>query len=130
MSPVPFEYHRAGSVDEAVALLGRFGESARLVAGGHSLLPPMKLPLADPRPLVDIRRIPGLSGVREEGGALTIGAATPHHMLERSAVIRERLPMISEAAAQIGDAQGRNMGPIGGSPAHADPAADMTADRL
>ena len=130
MYPVPFEYHRAGSVDEAVALLGRFGESARLLSGGHSLLPLMKLRLAEPRHLVDIRRIPGLSGVREEAGALIIGAATPHHVLERSSVIRERLPMLSEAAAQIGDAQVRNMGTIGGSLAHADPAADLPAVML
>jgi len=130
MYPVPFEYHRAGSVDEAVALLGRFGESARLVAGGHSLVPLMKLRLAEPRHLVDIRRIPGLSGVREEGGALVIGAATPHQVLERSPVVRQRLPMLSEAAAQIGDAQVRNMGTIGGSLAHADPAADLPAVML
>jgi aerobic carbon-monoxide dehydrogenase medium subunit len=130
MYPVPFEYHRAGSVDEAVALLGRFGESARLLAGGHSLLPLMKLRLAEPRHLVDIRRIPGLSGVREEGDALIIGAATPHQVLERSPVIRERLPMLSEAAALIGDAQVRNMGTIGGSLAHADPAADLPAVML
>jgi carbon-monoxide dehydrogenase medium subunit len=127
MYPVPFEYHRAGSIDEAVALLGRFGESARLLAGGHSLLPLMKLRLAEPRHLVDIRRIPGLSGVREEGGALVIGAATPHQVLERSPLVRERLPMLSEAAAQIGDAQVRNMGTIGGSLAHADPSADLPA---
>jgi len=130
MYPVPFEYHRAGSVDEAVALLGRFGESAELLAGGHSLLPLMKLRLAEPRHLVDIRRIPGLSGVREEGGALVIGAATPHQVLERSPVVRERLPMLSEAAAQIGDAQVRNMGTIGGSLAHADPSADLPAVML
>ena len=130
MYPVPFEYHRAGSVDEAVALLGRFGESARLLAGGHSLLPLMKLRLAEPRHLVDIRRIPGLSGVREEGGALVIGAATPHHVLEQSRLVRERLPMVSEAAAQIGDAQVRNMGTIGGSLAHADPSADLPAVML
>ncbi|HZJ55390.1 MAG TPA: xanthine dehydrogenase family protein subunit M [Myxococcaceae bacterium] len=130
MYPVPFEYHRAGSVDEAVALLGRFGESAKLVAGGHSLLPLMKLRLAEPRHLVDIRRIPGLSGVREEGGALIIGAATPHQLLERSPLVRQRIPMLSEAAAQIGDAQVRNMGTIGGSLAHADPAADLPAVML
>ena len=130
MYPVPFEYHRAGSVDEAVALLGRFGESARLLAGGHSLLPLMKLRLAEPRHLVDIRRIPGLSGVREEGGALVIGAATPHSVLERSPLVRERLLMLSEAAAQIGDAQVRNMGTLGGSLAHADPSADLPAVML
>src|SRR5215470_15944607 len=127
MYPVPFEYHRAGSVDEAVALLGRFGESARLLAGGHSLLPLMKLRLAEPRHLVDIRRIPGLSGVREDGVALIVGAATPHQVLERSPLVRERIPMLSEAAGQIGDVQVRNMGTIGGSLAHADPGADHPA---
>jgi carbon-monoxide dehydrogenase medium subunit len=130
MYPVPFEYHRAGSVEEAVALLGRFGESAKLIAGGHSLLPLMKLRLAEPRHLVDIRRIPALSGVREEGGALIIGAATPHQVLERSPLVRKRLPIVSEAAAQIGDVQVRNMGTIGGSLAHADPAADLPAVML
>jgi carbon-monoxide dehydrogenase medium subunit len=130
MYPVPFEYHRPGSVEEAVALLGRFGESAKLIAGGHSLLPLMKLRLAEPRHLVDIRRIPALSGVREEGGALIIGAATPHQVLERSPLVRKRLPIVSEAAAQIGDVQVRNMGTIGGSLAHADPAADLPAVML
>ena len=130
MYPVPFEYHRAGSVEEAVALLGRFGESAKLIAGGHSLLPLMKLRLAEPRHLVDIRRIPALSGVREEDGALIIGAATPHQILERSPIIQKRLPIVSEAAAQIGDVQVRNMGTIGGSLAHADPAADLPAVML
>ena len=130
MYPVPFEYHRAGSVDEAVALLARYGESGKLLAGGHSLLPLMKLRLAEPGHLVDIRRIPGLSGVREEGGALIIGAATPHQDLVKSPLVRERLPILSEAAAQIGDAQVRNMGTIGGSMAHADPAADLPAVML
>lgn len=130
MYPVPFEYHRAGSVEEAVALLGRFGDSAKLIAGGHSLLPLMKLRLAEPRHLVDIRRIPALSGVREEDGALIIGAATPHQILERSPIIQKRLPIVSEAAAQIGDVQVRNMGTIGGSLAHADPAADLPAVML
>jgi aerobic carbon-monoxide dehydrogenase medium subunit len=130
MYPVPFEYHRAGSVEEAVALLGRFGESAKLIAGGHSLLPLMKLRLAEPRHLVDIRRIPALSGVREEDGALIIGAATPHQVLERSPIVQKRLPIVSEAAAQIGDVQVRNMGTIGGSLAHSDPAADLPAVML
>src|SRR5215831_246021 len=130
MYPVPFEYHRAGSVQEAVELLARYGDEAKLVAGGHSLLPLMKLRLAEPKHLVDIRRTPGLSGVREEGGALIIGAATPHQVLEHSPLVRERLPILSEAAAQIGDAQVRNMGTIGGSLAHADPAADLPAVML
>ncbi|MGZ6135095.1 MAG: FAD binding domain-containing protein [Myxococcaceae bacterium] len=130
MYPVPFEYHRAGSVQEAVDLLARFGEGARLLAGGHSLLPLMKLRLAEPRHLVDIRRIPGLSGVRVEGGRLVVGAATPYQVLERSPLVRERLPILAEAAAQIGDPQVRNLGTIGGSLAHADPAADMPAVML
>ncbi len=130
MYPVPFEYHRAGSVQEAVELLARYGEWGKLLAGGHSLLPLMKLRMAEPRHLVDIRRIPGLSGVREEAGALVVGAATPHQMLERSPLVRQRLPILSEAAAQIGDAQVRNMGTIGGSLAHADPAADLPAVML
>jgi len=130
MYPVAFEYHRAGSVEEAVALLARYGEWAKLIAGGHSLLPLMKLRLAEPRHLVDIRRIPGLSGVREENGGLVVGAATPHYLLERSAVVRQKLPILSEAAGQIGDPQVRNMGTIGGSLAHADPAADLPAVML
>jgi carbon-monoxide dehydrogenase medium subunit len=130
MYPVAFEYHRAGSVEEAVALLARYGEWAKLIAGGHSLLPLMKLRLAEPRHLVDIRRIPGLSGMREENGALVIGAATPYHLLERSELVRQKLPVLSEAAAQVGDPQVRNMGTIGGSLAHADPAADLPAVML
>ena len=130
MYPVPFEYHRAGSVQEAVELLARFGEGAKLLAGGHSLLPLMKLRLAEPRHLVDIRRIPGLSGVRVEGGGLVVGAATPYQVLERSPLVRERLPILAEAAGQIGDPQVRNLGTIGGSLAHADPAADMPAVML
>jgi len=130
MYPVPFEYHRAGSVQEAVDLLARYGSEAKLLAGGHSLLPLMKLRLAEPKHLVDIRRTPGLSGVREEGGVLIVGAATPHYVLEHSAVVGRRLPMLSEAAGQIGDPQVRNMGTIGGSLAHADPAADLPAVML
>lgn len=130
MYPVPFEYHRAGSVQEAVDLLARFGEGAKLLAGGHSLLPLMKLRLAEPRHLVDIRRIPGLSGVRVEGGELVVGAATPYQVLERSPLVRERLPILAEAAGQIGDPQVRNLGTLGGSLAHADPAADMPAVML
>ena len=127
MYPVPFEYHRAGTVQEAVSLLARYGEGAKLLAGGHSLLPLMKLRLAEPKHLVDIRRIPELSGIRAESGTLVVGAATPHHDLERSPEVRERLPVLAEAAGQIGDPQVRNLGTIGGSVAHADPAADLPA---
>jgi aerobic carbon-monoxide dehydrogenase medium subunit len=130
MYPEPFEYHRAGTVQEAVSLLARYGEEAKLLAGGHSLLPLMKFRLAEPKHLIDVRRIPELSGIREDRGGLVIGAATPHHTLETSPLVRQRLPMLAEAAAQIGDAQVRNMGTIGGSLAHADPAADLPAVML
>jgi carbon-monoxide dehydrogenase medium subunit len=130
MYPVPFEYHRASSVQEAVDLLSRLGDGAKLLAGGHSLLPLMKLRMAEPTHLIDIRRIPGLSGVREEAGALVIGAATPYQMVERSPMVRAKLPVLAEAAGQIGDPQVRNMGTVGGSLAHADPAADMPAVML
>jgi len=130
MYPEPFEYHRAGTAQEAVSLLARYGEEARLLAGGHSLLPLMKLRLAEPKHLIDVRRIPGLSGVKEERDALVIGAATPHHTLESSPLVRQRLPILAEAAAQIGDVQVRNLGTIGGSLAHADPAADLPAVML
>ena len=130
MYPAPFEYHRASSAQEAVVLLGRYGAEAKLLAGGHSLIPLLKLRLAEPTHLIDVRRIPGLAGVREEGGVLVVGAATPHATLETSPLVRERLPMLSEAAGQIGDPQVRNMGTLGGSLAHADPAADLPAVML
>jgi carbon-monoxide dehydrogenase medium subunit len=130
MYPAPFEYHRASSAQEAVVLLGRYGAEAKLLAGGHSLIPLLKLRLAEPTHLIDVRRIPGLVGVREVGGVLVVGAATPHATLETSPLVRERLPMLSEAAGQIGDPQVRNMGTLGGSLAHADPAADLPAVML
>jgi carbon-monoxide dehydrogenase medium subunit len=129
MYPAPFEYHRALDRARAVALLGRYGAEAKLLAGGHSLI--RSSSCASPaRHLIDVRRIPGLSGVREDGGMLVVGAATPHAMLERSPLVRERLPMLAEAAAQIGDPQVRNMGTIGGSLVHADPSADLPAVML
>jgi carbon-monoxide dehydrogenase medium subunit len=127
MYSAPFEYHRATSPQEAVALLGKYGDEAKLIAGGHSLLPLMKLRFAQPRHLIDVRRIPGLSFVREEKGAVTIGAATPHATLEGSSVLHRHLPILSEAAGQIGDVQVRNLGTLGGSLAHADPSADLPA---
>ncbi len=127
MYPSAFEYHRASSAQEAVALLGKYGDEAKLIAGGHSLLPLMKLRFAQPRHLIDVRRIPGLSGIREEKGGLLVGAATPHAALAASALVQAKLPLLSEAAAQIGDPQVRNLGTLGGSLAHADPAADFPA---
>jgi carbon-monoxide dehydrogenase medium subunit len=127
MIPAPFDYHRPGTLEEAVALLARHGEDAKVLAGGHSLLPAMKLRLAQPKVLVDIGRIPGLSYVREQEGRIAIGAMTTHREIESSVLLRQSCPLLSEVAAVIGDAQVRNRGTIGGSLAHADPAADWPA---
>ena len=127
MYPASFEYHRATSVEEAVGLLARHKDDAKLLAGGHSLLPMMKLRLAQPKHVVDIRRIAGLAGIREEGGATVIGALTTHYAIESSQSLKAKCPMLTEAAAMIGDPQVRNLGTIGGSVAHADPAADWPA---
>lgn len=125
-----FEYHRASSIDEALSLLGQYGEDAKLLAGGHSLIPVMKLRFAQPKHLIDIRRVDGLRGIREEDGALIIGAATTHYEVESSDLVRSRAPALAEAAAVVGDPQVRNMGTIGGSLVHADPGADTPAPIL
>jgi carbon-monoxide dehydrogenase medium subunit len=127
MYPASFEYHRPGSVEEAVGLLTRYKDDAKLLAGGHSLIPMMKLRLAQPKHLVDIRRIGGLSGIREEGGATVIGALTTHYTIESNASLKTKCPILPEAGAMIGDPQVRNQGTIGGSLAHSDPAADWPA---
>ena len=127
MYPASFEYHRATSVDDALAMLQRYGEDAKLIAGGHSLLPLMKLRLSTPAHLIDIRRIPGLSGVRENGGGVIVGATTTHSEVAASNFVRAKLPLLAEAAGGIGDPLVRNMGTIGGSLAHADPKADYPA---
>jgi carbon-monoxide dehydrogenase medium subunit len=127
MYPASFEYHRAATVEEAVGLLTRYKDDAKLLAGGHSLVPMMKLRLAQPKHLIDIGRVHGLAGIREEGGHFVIGALTTHFAVESSAAVRQKCPMLSEAAALIGDPQVRNYGTIGGSVAHADPAADWPA---
>jgi aerobic carbon-monoxide dehydrogenase medium subunit len=128
MIPVSFTYERATSLDDAIAKIGAGG--GKLIAGGHSLVPLMKLRLSEPGRLIDIARIPGLSGIRESGGQIEIGATTTHHEVATSKLLRDKCPMIAEAAAEIGDAQVRNRGTIGGSIAHADPAADMPAVML
>ena len=130
MYPAPFEYHRAGSVDEALALLTQYADDGKLIAGGHSLLPVMKLRFAQPSHLIDIRRVAELAGIREDGGVLRIGATTPHAAVASSALIHDKATILAEAAGRIGDAQVRNMGTIGGSLAHADPAADLPAVTL
>jgi len=124
----PFDYQRATSVDDALAKLTACG--GKLLAGGHSLVPLMKLRMSEPNVLIDIARIPGLSGIRESNGAIEIGATTTHHDVATSPLLANACPMICETAADIGDPQVRNRGTIGGSLAHADPAADYPAVML
>jgi carbon-monoxide dehydrogenase medium subunit len=130
MYPAPFEYKRPATVDEAIALLAQHGDDAKLLAGGHSLIPAMKLRLARPAVIVDIGRIANMSYIRETGGAIAIGAMTTHGEIESSTLLRDRSPLLAETAAHIGDLQVRNKGTIGGSLAHADPAADYPAPIL
>lgn len=125
MFPASFGYFAARSLEEALELLTKHGEDAKLLAGGHSLIPAMKLRLASPRYLIDLGQVPGLSGVRLDGKALAIGALTVHADVAFSELVRQRLPGLAEAASVIGDVQVRNRGTIGGSAAHADPAADF-----
>ena len=128
MYPASFEYHRAASVEEAVGLLTRYKDDAKLLAGGHSLIPMMKLRLAQPKHLIDIGRVGGLAGIKEEGGKLRDRRPRrPTAAVESSAAVRQKCPMLSEAAALIGDPQVRNYGTVGGSVAHSDPAADWPA---
>jgi carbon-monoxide dehydrogenase medium subunit len=127
MYPAQFEYHAAGTVKEALDLLARHKDDAKLLAGGHSLIPAMKFRLAQPKHLIDLRKISGLSGIKEEGGTLVIGAMTTHYAVESSPVVKSKCPVLASVAAQIGDPMVRNMGTIGGSLAHADPAADYPA---
>ncbi|HEY7200703.1 MAG TPA: FAD binding domain-containing protein, partial [Candidatus Dormibacteraeota bacterium] len=125
MIPAAFDYARAGSVDEAVALLGQHGDDAKLLAGGHSLLPLMKLRVASPAVLVDIGRLGDLRYVRDGGDHLAIGALTRHHDLETSDLLASEAPLLKHAAGQVGDPQVRHRGTIGGSAAHGDPASDI-----
>ena len=124
MITTSFDYARATSIDDAIARLGAASGSAKLLAGGHSLVPLMKLRLSEPSLLIDIARIPGLSGIREKGGKIEIGAATVHHEVATSALLLDKCPALADTAATIGDPQVRNRGTMGGSLAHADPAAD------
>jgi carbon-monoxide dehydrogenase medium subunit len=120
--PAPFEYERAESVEQAIELLG--GGDVKLLAGGHSLLPAMKLRLARPALLVDLWHVDGLRGIREDGDRIAIGALTRHHDVHHSELLREACPILSFAAGTIGDPQVRHRGTIGGSVAHGDPASD------
>jgi len=125
--PATFTYQRALSVDEALELAAQAGEDAKFLAGGHSLLPLMKLRLAVPETVVDIGRISELSFIRDEGDYIAIGALTTHSELSQSSLLAEQLPLLAHAAGQVGDPQVRHCGTIGGSVAHADPAADLPA---
>jgi carbon-monoxide dehydrogenase medium subunit len=128
--PTAFEYTRAASVDDALAKLAAANGDVKLIAGGHSLIPVMKLRLSQPGTLIDIGRIPELSGIRRNGGKFEIGAGTVHHAVATSALLQQDCPMLVETAASIGDPQVRNRGTLGGSLAHADPSADYPAAML
>jgi carbon-monoxide dehydrogenase medium subunit len=125
--PPAFDYHAPHTVAEAVALLSSLGDQAKLLAGGHSLLPMMKLRFAAPGALIDINRIPELRGIREEGGVIRIGAMTSENELIASPLLKEKLPLLGEAAKLIADPQVRNRGTIGGDIAHGDPGNDHPA---
>ncbi len=126
MIPAQFEYHAPTSIKEALQLLQAHPD-AKLLAGGHSLLPMMKLRLARPADLIDLGRLSELRYIKEDRGAVVIGALTTHWLIESSALLKAKAPVLVEAAAQIGDVQVRNWGTLGGSLAHADPAADYPA---
>jgi carbon-monoxide dehydrogenase medium subunit len=128
--PTAFDYARATSVDDALAKLAATNGEGKFIAGGHSLVPLMKLRLSEPKVLIDIARIPGLSGIREKDGKIEIGAGTVHHDVATSALLHQRCPVVSDAAGEIGDPQVRNRGTLGGSLAHADPSADYPAVML
>lgn len=126
MIAAQFDYVRANTLDEALSLLSQ-NEDAKILAGGHSLIPAMKLRLAQPPVLIDIGRIKDLSYIREEGGQIRIGAMTTHYAIESSDLLKKLCPLLPECAGHIGDVQVRNKGTIGGSVAHSDPAGDWPA---
>jgi len=127
MKPARFAYHRPASVDEAIALLARYGTEGKLLAGGQSLVPLLNFRLSRPAALVDLNRVPGLAYIQEVGGQVRLGAMTRQRAIEFSPVIRRRLPLLAEATALVGHLPIRSRGTIGGSLAHADPAAEYPA---
>jgi carbon-monoxide dehydrogenase medium subunit len=127
MNPARFDYRRAGSADEAIGWLTEAGDDAKLLAGGHSLLPLMKMRLARPNLIIDIGRLADLSYIRVDGDQVAIGALTRHHEVEISEVLAREVPLLAAATAQVGDPQIRHRGTIGGSLAHGDPASDLPA---
>ena len=130
MIPAAFDYVRAGSAEEAIALIGEHGDEAKFLAGGHSLLPLMKLRLAQPSVLVDIGRVNDLSYIRDAGDHVAIGALTRHMDLETSDLLKAEIPLLAHAAHHVGDPQVRHRGTLGGTIAHADPASDLPATTL
>lgn len=130
MIPAAFEYKRASSADEAISLIGQYGDEAKFLAGGHSLIPLMKLRLAQPTMLIDIGRIKDLSYIKDAGDHIAIGALTRHMDVETSALLKQHVPLLAHAASHVGDAQVRHRGTIGGSLAHADSASDLPATTL
>jgi carbon-monoxide dehydrogenase medium subunit len=127
MIPAKFDYERADSAEHAISLLAEHGDDAKLLAGGHSLLPLMKLRLATPSVLIDVGRLSDLSYVRDAGDHIAVGALTRHRDLETSDLLKTSVPLLAHAAGQVGDPQVRHRGTIGGSLAHADPASDLPA---
>jgi aerobic carbon-monoxide dehydrogenase medium subunit len=127
MIPAAFDYYRASSADEAVSLLGEHGDEAKLLAGGQSLIPMMKLRLATPAVLIDVARLGELSYVRDAGDHVAIGSMTRTHEVHQNSILREQVPVLSFVAGKVGDPQIRHRGTLGGSLAHADPAADLPA---
>ena len=127
MIPAPFSYQRAATVDEALALVSEYGDEAKFLAGGHSLLPLMKLRLAQPEVLVDLAPLRELSYIRDAAGHIAIGALTRHHDVQHSALLAQAVPLLAYAAGQVGDPQIRHRGTLGGSLAHGDPASDLPA---
>ena len=130
MIPTAFEYERATSLDDALAKLQAANGKGKLIAGGHSLVPLMKFRLSEAGALIDIARIPGFAGIREKDGKIEIGAGTVHHDVATSALLRAKCPCPCRCCGTIGDPQVRNRGTLGGSLAHADPAADYPAMML
>jgi carbon-monoxide dehydrogenase medium subunit len=127
MIPGSFDYHRPSSVKEAVGLLAQLGEDARAIAGGHSLIPMMKLRLASPSHLVDLGGVADLKGIREDGGSIVIGATTTQHELVGSELLAKKIPILRETSLQIADPQVRYLGTLGGNVANGDPGNDMPA---
>ncbi len=130
MIPAKFDYVRVDSADAAIAALAQNGDDAKILAGGHSLVPLLKLRLASPSVLIDIGRIKDLSYIRDAGDHIAIGALTRHMDVEKSTVLAEHCPLLSQTASVVGDNQVRHRGTIGGSIAHADPASDLPSAAL